>query len=110
MAAKIKLQRVGTKNRPYFRVVVQEESAAPVSNVIAILGQYYPMNSENKLVVNQDEALAWIKKGAKPTEKVRILFGKAGLMAPVDLASLNKRKPKGAAEEKPADAQPTKAA
>ncbi|MFA4844699.1 MAG: 30S ribosomal protein S16 [Candidatus Margulisiibacteriota bacterium] len=95
MAAKIKLQRVGTKNRPFYRVVVQDESATPSSRVIEILGQYQPLSEPTVFKVDKEQALAWIKKGAMPTDKVRILFGKAGILPPMDLAALPKRKKKG---------------
>jgi small subunit ribosomal protein S16 len=104
MAAKIKLQRIGTKNKPYFRVVVQDESAAPASKVIAILGKYHPLKQPTVFEVDRDKTTAWIKKGAEPTEKVRILLGKAGIMPPLDLSLLHKKKSKSkkAEEEKPA--------
>ncbi|OGC30685.1 30S ribosomal protein S16 [candidate division WOR-1 bacterium RIFOXYB2_FULL_48_7] len=97
MSAKIKLKRIGTKNRPQYRVVVQDESSSPVSDVVDILGIYQPLKGSNVLDVKADKVAAWLKKGAKPTEKVRILFGKAGLMPPIDLAALPKRKAKGEA-------------
>lgn len=105
MAAKIKLQRVGTKNRPFYRVVVQDESFTPTGKIVEIIGTYQPLKSEEKFTVDKEKAIAWVKKGAKPTDRVRILLGKAGVLPPVDLAALKKRKPKGeATEEKPAEA------
>ncbi|MBN2057988.1 MAG: 30S ribosomal protein S16 [Candidatus Saganbacteria bacterium] len=112
MAAKIKLQRKGTKNRPYYRVVVQDESAARNSSVVDILGKYDPIVEPTLFEVDKDKTLTWLEKGAEPTEKVRILLGKAGLMPAIDLAALPKRKPKAevkaeaAAEGKPAEAKP----
>ncbi|MBU0630021.1 MAG: 30S ribosomal protein S16 [Candidatus Margulisbacteria bacterium] len=101
MAAKIKLQRVGTKNRPVYRLVVQDESRSPASAVICVLGNYQP-GIETPLFNLKDEQIKeWLKKGAQPTEKVRILLGKAGVMPPIDLASLPKRKSK---QETPAEA------
>lgn len=105
MAAKIKLQRIGTKNKPFYRVVVQDESASPSSNVVAILGQYQSRREPSLFEVDREATLEWIKKGAKPTDKVRILLGKAGILPPVDLAALHKKKPKGKAEEAPAPAE-----
>lgn len=99
MAAKIKLQRIGTKNRPFYRIVVQDESAASQSRVIEILGQYQPLQDKDKLTVDREKTLAWVKKGAKPTEKLRILLGKAGVLPPIDLAALPKRKAKAAPAE-----------
>ena len=97
MAAKIKLQRIGTKNRPFYRVVVQDESAATCSRVIDVLGQYNPIGEPTTFTVDKEKTLTWIKKGAEPTDKVRILLGKAGVLPPVDLAILPKRKTKGEA-------------
>lgn len=111
MAAKIKLQRVGTKNRPFYRIVVQDESAASQSRVIEILGQYQPLQDKDKLTVDREKTLAWVKKGAKPTEKLRILLGKAGVLPPIDLAALPKRKAKSApAEAAPVATAPAEAA
>lgn len=98
MAAKIKLQRKGAKNKPFYRVVVQDESAARDGRVVEVLGQYNPLVEPSLFEVDKEKTLAWISKGAKPTEKVRILLGKAGILPPIDLASLPKRKPR--AEEK----------
>ncbi|OGC24091.1 30S ribosomal protein S16 [candidate division WOR-1 bacterium RIFOXYB2_FULL_42_35] len=92
MAAKIKLQRKGKKGHPIYRVVVQDESAASNSGVIEVLGQYNPQLEPSLFEVDKEKTLAWISRGAKPTEKVRILLGKAGILPPLDLASLPKKK------------------
>ncbi|PIS30261.1 30S ribosomal protein S16 [Candidatus Saganbacteria bacterium CG08_land_8_20_14_0_20_45_16] len=94
MAAKIKLQRKGAKNKPFYRIIVQDESEARNGGAIEILGQYDPLKEPVVFTVDREKTLAWIAKGAMPTEKVRILLGKAGLLPPVDLAALHKRKPK----------------
>lgn len=103
MSAKIKLQRIGSKNQPSYRVVVQDSTDPTRGRVVEILGQYNTLVEPSRFEVDKEKTLDWIRKGAKPTEKVRILLGKAGILPPIDLASLPKRKPKGAAEEeKPA--------
>jgi small subunit ribosomal protein S16 len=109
MSAKIKLQRMGTKSKPFYRVVIQDESATPSSNVVEVLGQYQPLGGEATFNVNREKTLAWLKKGALPTERVRILLGKAGIMPPVDLAALPKRKKKGEVAAAP-EAAPAPAA
>lgn len=111
MAAKIKLKRIGTKNRAYYRVVVQDESASTAGRVIEVLGQYHPLREPTLFEVDREKTLAWVKKGAMPTEKVRILLGKAGILPAVDLAALPKKKPKteeAKVEEKPAAAETAK--
>ncbi|MDD5382063.1 MAG: 30S ribosomal protein S16 [Candidatus Margulisbacteria bacterium] len=117
MAAKIKLQRKGTKNRPFYRVVVQDESEAPRGRVVEILGEYDPLQEPALFQVDREKTTAWIAKGAEPTEKVRILLGKAGILPPIDVASLPKKRAKAEqkaeAEAKPevkAEAKPAEAA
>jgi len=94
VAPKIKLQRVGTKNQPKYRVVIQEEREKLGGKVIEILGVYHPLEEPTRFEIDKEKASAWIKKGAQPTEKVRILLGKAGVMSPIDLAALPKKKKK----------------
>ena len=105
MGAKIKLQRKGAKNKPFYRVVVQDESKALKSTVIEVLGSYDPLKEPTLFDVDKEKTKAWLDKGAEPTEKVRILLGKAGLMPPVDLAALPKRKSK-AEQKAEAEAKP----
>jgi small subunit ribosomal protein S16 len=95
MAAKIKLQRIGSKNHPYYRVVVQDASAPTRGRVVAILGQYHTLEEPTRFEVEREKTLNWLKQGAEPTEKVRILLGKAGILPPIDLSALKKRRPKG---------------
>jgi small subunit ribosomal protein S16 len=109
MAPKIKLQRVGTSKQPKYRVVVQEEHSKLDGDTIDILGIYHPRKTPTLFEVNQDKVLDWIKKGAQPTEKVRILLGKAGILPPVDTSTWHKRKPKGEVKAPEAAAAPAEA-
>ncbi len=109
MAPKIKLQRVGTTRQAKYRLIVQEERAKLGGSVIEILGIYHPRQTPTLFEVSKDKVLDWIKKGAQPTDKVRILLGKAGILPPIDTASLPKRKPKkeaAAAGGAPAESAP----
>jgi small subunit ribosomal protein S16 len=94
LAVKIKLQRRGTKNKPFYRVVVQDESSPRNGRVIEVLGQYDALKNPSLFEINKDKTAGWLAKGAVPTDKVRILLGKAGVMPPVDLAALTKKRPK----------------
>lgn len=101
---------MGTKSKPFYRVVIQDESATPSSNVVEVIGKYHPLAGSATFEVDKEKTLAWLKKGAMPTDRVRILLGKAGIMPPVDLASLPKRKKKGEAAAAPEEAAPAPAA
>lgn len=102
MAPKIKLQRVGTSKQPKYRIVVQEERQKLGGAVIEILGIYHPRQNPALFEVSKEKVGEWLKKGAQPTEKVRFLLGKAGILPPIDTSSLPKRKPKKMEAPQPA--------
>lgn len=81
MAVKIRLNRMGAKKNPFYRIVVADSRAPRDGRFIEVLGNYDP--SQNPAVVNVDEEkiLDWMGKGAQPTDTVKNLFSKKGLMA-----------------------------
>ena len=81
MAVKIRLNRMGAKKNPFYRVVVADSRAPRDGRFIEILGNYDP--SKQPAVVNVDEAkvLDWMNKGAQPTDTVKNLFSKQGIMS-----------------------------
>jgi small subunit ribosomal protein S16 len=74
---RIRLTRIGRKNRPHYRIVVAEHSSPVKGKFIAILGSYDPRNK--KLQLKKDEAKNWMNKGAKPSNTVAKIFTKEGL-------------------------------
>ena len=107
MAVKIRLDRTGSKNQPYYRVVVIDGRSARGAPFIEIVGQYNPLADKDKFKVDKNKILDWIKKGAQPTFTVRKLLGEAKILKPIDLASLPKKTPKkkAAAAAVPAEAK-----
>lgn len=81
MAVKIRLNRMGAKKNPFYRIVVADSRAPRDGRFIEVLGNYDP--SQNPAVVNVDEdkVLDWMNKGAQPTDTVKNLLSKRGLMA-----------------------------
>ena len=81
MAVKIRLNRMGAKKNPFYRVVVADSRAPRDGRFIEILGNYDP--SKQPAVVSVDEAkvLDWMNKGAQPTDTVKNLLSKQGIMA-----------------------------
>ncbi len=78
---KIRLARVGRTHLPFYRVVVADSRRARDGKFIEILGQYQPMNpDEKKYNVKSDRALYWLHNGAQPTETVRSIFRHLGIM------------------------------
>ena len=73
MALKIRLARGGSKKRPFYRVVVADSRAPRDGRFIEKIGTYdprLPKDSENRVQIDGEKAAAWIKKGAKPTDRV----------------------------------------
>ena len=77
---KIRLRRVGTRNKPMYRVVVADHRAPRDGDFIEIIGHYNPMTDPETFVVDEEKALKWLKHGAKPTDTVLRLLSKAGVM------------------------------
>lgn len=73
MALKIRLARGGSKKRPFYRVVVADSRMPRDGRFIEKIGTYdprLPKDSENRVQIDGEKAAAWIKKGAKPTDRV----------------------------------------
>ena len=71
----IRLCRVGSKNRPRYQVRVSDSRKAPNGRFIEHLG-YFDSTKEKKVVIDRDKYTAWLKKGAKPSQRVKSLFQK----------------------------------
>lgn len=94
MSTKLKLQRIGTKNQPKYRLIVQEARTKLGGKVVEILGEYNPRHEPPFINFKKEAVEKWLKTGAIATDKVRFLLGKAGILPPVDTSKLHKRKPK----------------
>ena len=81
MAVAIRLRRTGAKKRPFYRIVVADSSKRLGGQYIDSVGHYNPITNPKELEVDADKAIAWLGKGAKPTETVRSLFAQAGVYA-----------------------------
>ena len=82
MATAIRLKRGGRTHAPYYRVVVMDSRAKATGRVIEEVGIYHPCaRPEPKTEINEEAALAWLRKGAQPSNTTRNLFTKKGIMA-----------------------------
>ena len=80
MALSIRLTRVGRRKSPYYRVVVAEARMPRDGRFVEIIGHYQPLRAETKLEIKEDRALHWLDVGAQPSETVRSLLRKLGVM------------------------------
>ena len=80
MAVKIRLRRVGAKKAPFYRIVVADSRYPRDGRFIEEIGYYNPMENPSVVKVDADKAKEWIKNGAQPTDTVKVLFKKNGVL------------------------------
>lgn len=82
MALKIRLSRGGRKSRPFYRIVVADSRMPRDGRYIEKVGTYNPLldnDNENRISLVKERIEYWLSEGAKPSERVAIFLGKAGL-------------------------------
>ena len=77
---KIRLKRMGAKKAPSYRVVVADERMPRDGRFIEEIGFYNPMTSPAEVKIDAEKAQKWIKNGAQPSDTVRALLKKAGIL------------------------------
>ncbi len=80
MAVKIRLKRLGAKKAPFYRIVVADSRTSRNGKSIAEIGYYDPTKEPVVLKVNSEEASKWLSNGAQPSDTVRALLKKAGVI------------------------------
>jgi small subunit ribosomal protein S16 len=80
MAVKIRLKRMGAKKSPFYRVVVADARSPRDGRFIEEIGTYNPVAQPAEIKINEEAALKWLGTGAKPSDTVRNLFSKAGIL------------------------------
>jgi small subunit ribosomal protein S16 len=77
---KIRLRRIGTKGRPFYRVVVAKSTAGRNGAFVETIGTYDPVVKPTLININEERALHWLMSGAQPTETTAILLNKTGVL------------------------------
>ena len=72
----IRMRRVGSKKKPYFRVVVTEARSARESSFVENLGTYNPRTKPARVDINKERISHWLKQGAQPSDSVRTLIAR----------------------------------
>ena len=102
MATVIRLKRGGRTHAPYYRIVVMDARKKTTGRAIEEIGLYHPCaRPEPIATVKEDRALEWLSKGAQPSDTVRNILHKAGIMAKHAI---------GAQAEEPSGEEPAEAA
>ncbi len=81
MAVKLRLKRMGAKQKPFYRIVAADSRSPRDGRFIEIVGTYNPIKNPAEITVDEALALKWLNNGAEPTETVRSILKKQGIMA-----------------------------
>ena len=90
MAVKIRLKRMGAKKAPFYRLVVADSRSPRDGRFIEEIGYYNPTTQPVEVKIDEDKALKWLQNGAQPSDTVRNLLNKAGVMKRFHEAKLQK--------------------
>ncbi len=84
MAVKIRMRRMGSKKRPFYRFVVADSRSPRDGRFIEEIGYYNPISDPVEIMIKDERAVKWLKDGAQPTDTVRALFKKHGVYDKLD--------------------------
>jgi small subunit ribosomal protein S16 len=76
----MRLSRIGSKKRPYYRIVVIDKRRAQNGRFLEVVGNYNPLANPVQMDVNAERAQFWLSKGAEPSETVRSILRKKELV------------------------------
>lgn len=80
MAVKIRMKRMGSKRNPFYRIVVADSRSPRDGRQIEQIGTYNPVSNPVEVKIDEEKALSWMSNGAQPSDTVRNLFSKQGIM------------------------------
>ena len=103
MAVKLRLKRMGRHKVASYRIVAADARSPRDGRFIEEIGLYQPQSKQTQVVLNQEAALKWLKKGAQPTDTVRTILSDAGVLK----ALHEEKNPAKAVEEAPATKKKT---
>jgi len=94
MATVIRLKRGGRRNAPAYRVVVIDSRSRAFGREVDLIGYYHPCGRPQPVAeVNTEKALSWLAKGARPSDTVRNIFSKKGILAAFEQSKSGKTAP-----------------
>ena len=80
MAVKMRLRRMGAKKAPFYRVIVADSRSPRDGRFIDEVGYYNPMTNPAEIKIDAEKAQKWLANGAQPTETVKSLLKKSGIV------------------------------
>ena len=80
MATKIRLRRMGAKKAPFYRVIVADSRDPRDGKFVEEIGYYNPLTEPAEIKIDAEKADKWLKSGAQPTDTVKALLKKSGIV------------------------------
>ena len=80
MAVKLRLKRMGAKQKPFYRIVAADSKFPRDGRFIETIGTYDPNTTPATINIKEDLAMKWLQNGAQPTDTVKNILSSAGLM------------------------------
>ncbi len=80
MAVKIRLKRMGAKKSPFYRIIVADSRSPRDGKVIEEIGYYNPVVEPADIKIDEEKAMKWLRDGAQPTDTVRDILKKQGIV------------------------------
>ncbi len=80
MAVKLRLKRMGAKQRPFYRIVAADSRCPRDGRFLETVGTYNPITNPAEVKIDEEKVMYWLQNGAIPTETVKNLLSKAGIM------------------------------
>ena len=98
MAVRIRLQRHGRKKRPFYRLVAADARAQRDGVFLERLGHYDPLTDPADIVIDEEKALKWLRRGAQPTDTAKRLLSKRGILMKFEYEKLGQPMPEVAVD------------
>ena len=80
MAVKLRLKRMGSKQKPFYRIIAADSRSPRDGRFIENVGTYNPIKQPAEITIDENKAIYWLSKGAIPTDTVRNLLSKNGIL------------------------------
>ena len=91
MAVKIRLKRMGSKKRPFYRIVVADSRSPRDGRFIETVGTYNPLTDPETVTLKEEKVMNWLNNGAQPSDTVRNILSRNGVMKKFHEAKFSKK-------------------
>ena len=91
MSVKIRLKRMGSKKRPFYRIVVADSRSPRDGRFIESVGTYSPLTEPETVTLEEESILGWLNNGAQPSDTVRNILSRQGVMKKFHEAKFSKK-------------------